>query len=372
MARTYVQQKPQTNEQLFNALVLNAVDFLDASIDNLDHRPKNSMVDFYTAIELFLKARLMLEHWTLILEEPGNAQIQKFSIGDFKSVYLDGSVKRLKDILNIKLDEKIIKNFKALGEHRNQIVHFAHTEYSSLQANKAGVVAQQWTSWHHLYNLLSVDWKVQFEDYQKDFARIHKKMLTQKKFLDARFDELSGKIEILKKRGIKVVNCSQCGLDAGEVKETKKWGDEYECLVCESHDVELLKVNDTLDCPSCKKPFEFFNPEIKSCPSCGYEINTNILIKLCKGKYTRGDDWWEPGGDYIAGCHECKHTPNSVFHIDGQWSCVSCFDRGWNAISCPHCDEYVTGDMDTIKFFACHKCADAQSNSILSQFGMAK
>lgn len=53
MARTYVQQKPQTNEQLFNALVLNAVDFLDASIDNLDRRPKNSIVDFYTAIELF-------------------------------------------------------------------------------------------------------------------------------------------------------------------------------------------------------------------------------------------------------------------------------------------------------------------------------
>ncbi|MEQ4691025.1 hypothetical protein [Providencia manganoxydans] len=69
MARKYVQQETQNNEQLFNSLVLNAIDFLYSSIDNLDKRPKNSIVDFYTAIELFLKARLMLEHWTLILDE---------------------------------------------------------------------------------------------------------------------------------------------------------------------------------------------------------------------------------------------------------------------------------------------------------------
>lgn len=372
MARTYVQQKPQTNEQLFDSLVLNAVDFLDASIDNLDKRPKNSIVDFYTAIELFLKARLMLEHWSLILEEPGNAHIQNFSVGDFKSVYLDGAVKRLRTILDIKLGDKVISNFKALGEHRNQIVHFAHTEYSSLQANKAGVVAQQWSSWHHLNNLLSVEWKSDFVKYQKDFERIHKKMLAQKNFLDARFAELSERIEILKKRGVTVVACNQCGFDAGEVKETKKWGDEYECLVCESHDVALRKVNDMLDCPFCDKPFEFFNSELKSCPSCNHEINTNILIKLCKKKYKSGDEWWEKGGDYIAGCHECKHTPNSVFYIDGQWSCVSCFDRGWSAINCPHCDEYVTGDMEKIKYFACYKCEDAQRESIISEFGMAR
>lgn len=67
MARTYVKQTVQNNEQLFDSLVINAIDFLESSIDDLNIRPKNSIVDFYTAIELFLKARLMLEHWTLIL-----------------------------------------------------------------------------------------------------------------------------------------------------------------------------------------------------------------------------------------------------------------------------------------------------------------
>ncbi|HEJ8022153.1 TPA: hypothetical protein SMI40_001517 [Serratia liquefaciens] len=373
MARKHVKQKPQSNEQLFNSLVINAIDFLDASIDNLDKRPKNSIIDFYTAIELFLKARLMREHWTLILEDPGSAHIQNFSVGDFKSVYLDGAVKRLRAILSIKFDDNVIDNFKALGEHRNQIVHFAHTEYSNPQANKAGVVAQQWPSWHYLYNLLSVEWKDIFSIEQgKEIERIHGKMLTQRKFLDARFFEISNLIDINIKKGVKIVKCNQCELLAGIVKDNHSWGDDYECLVCESQSVSLVKILDTLDCPQCNKPFVFFSHDVNECPTCNYKIDTNLLIRLCKAKYKTGDDWWEQGGHVIAGCHKCQHSPNSVFYIEGQWSCVSCFDRGWSAINCPHCDEYVTGDMESINYFACYKCEDQRRMSILSMAGVNK
>tara|TARA_B100000965_G_scaffold361709_1_gene343253 strand:+ start:503 stop:721 length:219 start_codon:yes stop_codon:yes gene_type:complete len=67
MGRKFISQKKQTKEELFDSLVKNAIDFLDSSLDDLEKRPKNSIVDFYTSIELFLKARLMDEHWTLIL-----------------------------------------------------------------------------------------------------------------------------------------------------------------------------------------------------------------------------------------------------------------------------------------------------------------
>ncbi|MRT05955.1 hypothetical protein [Ewingella americana] len=367
MARSVFQQPEQTNEQLFDSLVTNAIDFLESSIDDLNKRPKNSIVDFYTAIELFLKARLMLEHWTLILDEPGKANKQNFSKGDFKSVYFEDSVRRLKTILNIKLEDNILGNFKELGKHRNQIVHFAHAQYSSAQANKAGVVAQQWYSWHHLYNLLTVEWKSEFIKYQADFERVHRRMLQEKEFLINRFNELTDNIKILRLRSIKIVKCRQCGLEAGKVNDSHKWGDDYECLVCESNGVAVLPVKDTLPCPKCKHPFEFFSPKITSCTNCSHEISTNTLIRLCREAYITGDDWWEEGGECNAGCHVCQHSPNSVFFIDGQWSCVSCFDRGWSAISCPHCDEYVTGDMDTINYFACYKCEEEQRKHILAE-----
>lgn len=93
---------------------------------------------------------------------------------------------------------------------------------------------------------------------------------------------------------------------------------------------------------------------------------------MCRDVYVTGDDWWEEGGECVVGCHVCQHAPNSVFYIEGQWSCVSCFDRGWSAVNCPHCDEYVTGDMETIKYFACYKCEDEQRKYILAEAGISE
>ena len=56
----------QPNE-LFVSLVRNAIDFLKKSVDELEGSPKYSVIHFCSAIELFLKARLLVEHWTLII-----------------------------------------------------------------------------------------------------------------------------------------------------------------------------------------------------------------------------------------------------------------------------------------------------------------
>ena len=89
MGHKFISQKKQNKEEMFDALVKNAIDFLDSSLDDLNKRPKNSIVDFYSSVELFLKARLMHEHWTLILSRPELANLDSFQVGDFHSVFLD-------------------------------------------------------------------------------------------------------------------------------------------------------------------------------------------------------------------------------------------------------------------------------------------
>ena len=42
----------------FDDVVRNAFDFLGRSIDELEKHPKYSVIHFYSAIELFVKARL--------------------------------------------------------------------------------------------------------------------------------------------------------------------------------------------------------------------------------------------------------------------------------------------------------------------------
>lgn len=54
----------------FGKLVENAFDFLDKAGREFENEPKYSVIHFYAALELFLKARLLHEHWTLILTKP--------------------------------------------------------------------------------------------------------------------------------------------------------------------------------------------------------------------------------------------------------------------------------------------------------------
>ncbi len=182
--------------------------------------------------------------------------------------------------------------------------------------------------------------------------------MQQKEFINARYAELKPKIEIEEKSGKTVIDCQHCKMHSGIVVEDHAWGTDYSCLVCGVNDVTIAFTNETIECPNCSSEFEFFNKSVTSCPHCEVEVTTDILIDQCEKKYTEGDGWWEEGQTHIAGCHECQNERPSVFFIDSLWSCVSCFDRGWQATSCPRCDEFVTGDMEKIKHFACYKCED--------------
>jgi hypothetical protein len=361
MARKFIQQRQQTKDEMFDAVVKNAIDFVDASLDNLAKRPKNGIVDFYTAIELFLKARLMAEHWTLIVSKSESASLSSFSVGDFHSVYLEDAAKRLKDIVGEAIEELALNNFKTLAEHRNQIVHFAHTDYADAGGIKAGVVMEQWASWHHLHGLLTMKWKDTFKAYIPEIERLHARILAEKAFIQSRFQDLQPAIRQKRKDGSIFVECGSCQTMAGLVSETHPWGSTYVCMVCQKAGIAVKPTAEKIHCDKCSNEFDFFKPTVKSCPHCAQPIDTDKLISLCKTKYTTGDDWWEEGASCVAYCHECQHSKPSVFYIDGLWSCVSCFDRGWQAIECPHCDEFVTGDMERIKYFACCKCEHEMS-----------
>lgn len=357
MGHRFISQKKRKKEEMFDALVKNAIDFLDSSLDDLDKRPKNSIVDFYSSIELFLKARLMSEHWTLILSRPELASIDSFQVGDFHSVFLDDAIKRMKNIINSPIPPKAADVFKALGEHRNQIVHFAHTSYQDIDATKASVVVEQWCAWHYLHELIVTNWAPVFESYLVEIERIHNRMMRQQEFILARFTEISPLIENKKKSGAEVETCMHCNMEAAVIGKKTNWGNEYECMVCGVTDTFVKKTKATIPCESCGEDLEFFDKKLTNCPHCDVKIDDDYLLEACREKYSEGDGWCEEG-EWIAYCHACLCDKPSVFYIDGLWSCISCFDRGWQAISCPNCDEFVTGDMDKIKYFACVRCED--------------
>lgn len=148
----YIKQKINDVDGWFDAVVTNGILFLESSVNNLTTSPKSSLIDLYTAIELFFKARLMKEHWSLIISKPETASKRKFESGDFHSVYLEQAYTRLENICGEQIKKEAMDNFKALGEHRNQIVHFAHTGFSGKETE---VIIEHWVSWFHLHELLT-------------------------------------------------------------------------------------------------------------------------------------------------------------------------------------------------------------------------
>src|SRR4030066_797129 len=117
-------------ERTFNSLVENALDFLPKAILELEDYPKYSVIHFHAALELFLKARLMAEHLTLVVAQRQEPNLDKFMAGDFQSVSLCDAATRLKKVVRSGLSEQQLETFEAVAKHRNKMVHFFHETHT--------------------------------------------------------------------------------------------------------------------------------------------------------------------------------------------------------------------------------------------------
>src|SRR5687768_9471477 len=106
----------------FDSLVCNAIDFMKQSASDLKRRPKYSVINFCAGLEIFLKARLILEHWSLVDTKPQDAIFEKFRNGDFHSVTMNEALRRLKNVAGEKFNLQEEECFKQVRVHRNKFV----------------------------------------------------------------------------------------------------------------------------------------------------------------------------------------------------------------------------------------------------------
>lgn len=84
------------------------------------------VIHFYTAVELFLKARLLAEHWSLVVAKRQDPDLTRFELGDFQSVTLDEAADKLDKVLQSPLSSAELSQFRNMAKHRNRMVHFFH------------------------------------------------------------------------------------------------------------------------------------------------------------------------------------------------------------------------------------------------------
>ena len=364
------------NPKHFDEVASNAIGFLGRSVDELlDERLKFSAVFFYQAVELFVKARLLYEHWSLIVSDPAKACLQAFEKGDFRSLTLDQAVERLRSIAQDDISSAK-KVFEPVRKRRNKIIHFyapeipdESTSHSHGKSKKSiepfdqapdeivEVVREQCVAWYELHSLLTSRWKKYFQAYQGKIELLAGHMMELRPYLQVRYDQVKPKIDKLIANGEQITNCPACGFEAKQDSEIFLGMTHSRCLVCHRYD----------------RSFRFPCPENQ----CGGEVV--VLDDGGGGECTHCEDYlslddvirtFEPithpgdiGERYRAYCSEC----NSFEAIDGTvvfvgdlgryicLSCLNCFEQD-EVSKCEWCGQCTTGDTEDSFMVGCMCC----------------
>jgi len=341
-------------EIMFNRLVKNALDFLSKAISELQEYPKYSVIHFHAAVELFVKARLMAEHWTLVVAKRQEPDLDKFISGDFQSVSLDEAAVRLSKVVRSGLSKQELQAFRDVTKHRNKMVHFFHEAHTDEENDevKQSIVKQQLNAWYFLNRLLTVQWKEVFESWSEKIATIDDAFRQLHEFLQVVFEKLSPEIEKLKSQGIQFEKCLSCGFVSQENED--EIGSIYEssCLVCGLTE-RCLKIV----CPECSSKVIFENEGFTTCDSCGKKFEpedvADILIDDAAAHIAAkgGDDSWDLGNCSVCdGYHTVVRTEND------EYICASCFEVFKSLEWCKWCNEPNTGDMEPSYLAGCSHC----------------
>ncbi|WP_329594441.1 hypothetical protein OG195_37745 [Streptomyces sp. NBC_01362] len=120
--------------------VANGLDYLLSAADHLQADEdetvgardlKYAILHLAAGAEVLLKARLQLEHWTLVFKDPGKAKREALKNGSLTSCTPDDTVERLRSIALVPIGDKEAKALRQLAEHRNALQHYGLTGTSS-------------------------------------------------------------------------------------------------------------------------------------------------------------------------------------------------------------------------------------------------
>ncbi len=182
---------------LLERLVENALDFLTRAISEFQGAPKYSIIHFSAAVEQFLKARLMAEHWSLVVSNRQEADWGKFTGGDFQSVTIYEAVSKLEKVARSGLSKEAYSAFDTIAKHRNRAIHFFHTAHTNTQAQKElqKIAKEQLRAWFYLHRLLQNQWSNVFDPWLAQINSIEEQLKSYREFLSLVFEEVMPKIK---------------------------------------------------------------------------------------------------------------------------------------------------------------------------------
>lgn len=342
-------------EEMFSSLVENAFDFLNKALSELKNdAPKYSVIHFYAAVELFVKARLMHEHWSLVITKKQEPDWESFVKGDFQSVSLEEAASRLKKIVCSGLSQSELDVFKEVAKHRNKMVHFFHKASSPEENDKFinKIVREQLKAWYFLHQLLTNKWEKEFSSWEERISEIDLALRKLHEFLKVVFENLSEEIKLQKEKGVCFRECPSCGFESQRYESLENIIYESKCLVC-----GLSEKNLNIKCPECRTIMTIFEEESSCCQSCEYELEPKDIEEALIDHVSSYIAAKDGDGTLVdANCSECGGYHTVISTKNDKWICSQCHGMFDSLDQCQWCNEYNTGNMESSRYFGCNFC----------------
>src|SRR5215510_4421744 len=334
---------------LFESVVKNALDFLNRSVSDLPKRPKYSVINFCSPLELFLKARLMLEHWSLIVAKPETASLSNFQRGAFRSVSMQEAMDRLRNVSNEPISREEEACFALVREHRNKLVHFFHEQYAETpdEAPIEDVVAEQCKAWFYLHQLLTGRWSDYFRSHAVRITRLNTKMHANRIFLKAKYTAITPKIAAEVAGGAEYALCFSCGVMSLRIVGMPSPLYQATCQVC-GVQRSVLRVA----CPECGEQIEIRDLTTAECPNEDFTPTLEWLIE----KYGPFADPSEESE--LAYCSYCGigHSATVVPFGNSEYLCLTCLQRHDSVRQGDWCGELNAGRRELSYLGGCVVC----------------
>ena len=337
----------------FDSLTQSGIEFLISAAKQLKAEPKLAVINLATGIELLLKARLVREHWALIVARPEKASLAHFASGSFQSVNLDEAITRLRNVAGLTITKEEEECFGALRDHRNKFIHFVHPQFSAPIAPPAlsTLAAEQCQAWFLLRRLVEERWSPHFNAYVKDISKIHRLIAKNREFLSGKYQALRSEIEAAAKGGATYDVCSVCGFTSSLTSARETPLMESKCAVCERRNDYLA-----MTCPQCAETIRVSDVGEAECGGCQYRTSLEWLIETL-GPYE------DPKEDPLTGyCTFCENTDaRTVVPLGDMLLCLSCLEEHGSINTCQYCGESIAGDTDGSYAFGCLMCDGAMN-----------
>lgn len=348
MATSANPNQPATD---FENLVRNGMDFLEKAISQLDDEPKHSVINFYTAVEIFLKAPLVKEHWALVMAER-DPNRQQYEAGDFVSVSFEDACNRLERTLKKGLKPGAIEAFNKVRQHRNRMVHFYHSGTSKRQ--REAIKLEQAQAWFELNRFVTDDWRTIFSPYLSEFKWMERALVANNHYAQTKYENLKPQIEGKTRGGAIFMSCPRCRTDACQLTKPESALDNLShqsCLVCFHMETRLQ-----VSCPECDDTNQYLCPaEPFDCKACGHTFKSDgrifSFLDECK---TRGhkDDMFS---NTPANCDECQGYQKVCEYGEG-YLCTSCFEYFESLGQCEFCGGHMTNSGEDTMYDGCEWC----------------